>query len=156
MILRRSNSPAVTRSCLCAGYSTYRPKLTVKKSWKNMHFHSKMAWQPVTYDVICRNHSNWPSLNLSQKVREGERNRYGKRQVLIFYRRINCVHNCKDHSSFDFIPAVLTYDLFHMHLSMGPLLSRSICMVKTMFCTESSLQSSFYTYVIYWDTHCVT
>ena len=29
-ILRRSNSAAVTRSCLCAGYSVYRPKRTVK------------------------------------------------------------------------------------------------------------------------------
>ena len=37
---------------------------------------------------------------------------------------INCVHNCEDHSSFDFIPAVLIYDLFHIHLSMGLLLSR--------------------------------
>ena len=31
-----------------------------------MHFHSKMAWPPVTYDIISRNHSNWPSLTLSQ------------------------------------------------------------------------------------------
>ena len=31
-----------------------------------MHFHSKMAWPPATYDIISRNHSNWPSLNLSQ------------------------------------------------------------------------------------------
>ena len=38
---------------------------------------------------------------------------------------INCVHNCEDHSSFDFISAVFIYDLFHMHLSMGLLLSRS-------------------------------
>ena len=30
MILRRCNSPAVARSCLCTGYSVYRPKLTVK------------------------------------------------------------------------------------------------------------------------------
>ena len=26
-----------------------------------------MAWPPATYDVISRNHSHWPSLNLSQK-----------------------------------------------------------------------------------------
>ena len=38
---------------------------------------------------------------------------------------INRVHNCEDHSSFDFISAVLIYHLFHMHLSMGLLLSRS-------------------------------
>ena len=31
-----------------------------------MYFHSKMAWQPATYDIISRNQSNWPSLNLSQ------------------------------------------------------------------------------------------
>ena len=31
-----------------------------------MHFHWKMAWPPATYDIISRNHSNWPSLNLSQ------------------------------------------------------------------------------------------
>ena len=34
---------------------------------------------------------------------------------------INCVHNCEDHSSFDFISAVIIviiiYDLFHMRLS---------------------------------------
>ena len=30
MILRRCNSPAVARSCLCTGYSVFRPKLTVK------------------------------------------------------------------------------------------------------------------------------
>ena len=36
-----------------------------------MYFNPKMAWPPATYDVISRNHSNWPSLNLSQKVRKG-------------------------------------------------------------------------------------
>ena len=30
--------------------------------------------------------------------------------------KFNCVHNCEDHSSFDFISAVLIYDLFHIHL----------------------------------------
>ena len=30
MILRQCNSPAVARSCLCTGYSVFRPKLTVK------------------------------------------------------------------------------------------------------------------------------
>ena len=30
---------------------------------------------------------------------------------------IHCVvHNCEDHSSFDFISAVLLYNLFHIHL----------------------------------------
>ena len=27
-----------------------------------MYFHPKLAWPPATYDVIARNHSNWPSL----------------------------------------------------------------------------------------------
>ena len=50
-----------------------------------MYFHPKMAWPPATYDVISRNHSNWPSLNLSQNVRKGWTNSYWKRQVLMFY-----------------------------------------------------------------------
>ena len=45
--------------------------LLFKKVKKNMHFHSKMAWPPATYDVISRNHRNWPSLILSQNVRVG-------------------------------------------------------------------------------------
>ena len=38
---------------------------------------------------------------------------------LVSYVFINCVHNCKDHSSFDSISVVLIilYDLFHIHLS---------------------------------------
>ena len=44
-----------------------------------------MAWPPATYDIISRNHSNWPSLNLSQNVRERWTNIYWKRQVLMFY-----------------------------------------------------------------------
>ena len=35
-----------------------------------------MAWPPSIYDVISRNHSNWPSLNLSQNVRKGWTNSY--------------------------------------------------------------------------------
>ena len=46
-----------------------------------------MVWPLATYDVISRNHSNWPSLNLSQNVREGWTNRYWKRHVLMFYPR---------------------------------------------------------------------
>ena len=57
----------------------------VGKSWKTTYFHSKMAWPPATYDVISRNHSNWPSLNLSQNVREGWTSSYWKSQVLMFY-----------------------------------------------------------------------
>ena len=43
-------------------------------------------------------------------------------EVLIFFSGffrncINCVHKCEDHSSFDFISAVLVYDLFHLRLS---------------------------------------
>ena len=57
----------------------------VERSWKNKYFHSKMACPPATYDVISHNHSNWPSLNLPQNVREGRTNSYWKRQVLMFY-----------------------------------------------------------------------
>ena len=47
----------------------------VEKSWKKMY----------TYDVISRNHSSWPSLNLSQNVPEGWTNSCWKFQVLTFY-----------------------------------------------------------------------
>ena len=60
----------------------------VEKSWKNMHFHSKIAWPPPTYDVISCNHRNLPSLNLTQIVRKGwtvERTSYWKYQGLMFY-----------------------------------------------------------------------
>ena len=43
------------------------------------------TWPSATYDLISRNHSNWPSLNLSQNVREEWTNSYWKRQVLIFF-----------------------------------------------------------------------
>ena len=57
----------------------------VEKSWKNMYFHSKMAWPPATYVVISRNHRNWPPLNLTQNAREGWTNSYWKHQVMMFY-----------------------------------------------------------------------
>ena len=57
----------------------------VGKSWKNVYFHSKMAWPPPTNDVISRNHKNWPLLNLTQNAREGWTNSYWKHQVLMFY-----------------------------------------------------------------------
>ena len=41
-----------------------------------MYFHPKMAWPPSIYDVISRNHSNWPSRNLAQNVRKGWTNSY--------------------------------------------------------------------------------
>ena len=34
---------------------------------------------------MSRNHSNWPSLNVSENVREGWTNSYWKHQVLMFY-----------------------------------------------------------------------
>ena len=43
------------------------------------------TYPPASYDVISGNHSNWPSLNLSQNVRKGWTNSYWKRQVLMFY-----------------------------------------------------------------------
>ena len=33
-----------------------------------MYSHPKLAWPPAPYVVISRNHSNWPSLNLSQNA----------------------------------------------------------------------------------------
>ena len=52
----------------------------VEWSWKNMYFHPKMTWASATNDFISRNHSNWPSLNLSQNLREGWTNSYWKHQ----------------------------------------------------------------------------
>ena len=48
-----------------------------------MYFHSKMAWPPRTYDIISRNHRNWPLLNLTQNAREGWTNSCWKNRVLI-------------------------------------------------------------------------
>ena len=62
-----------------------KPTLPNSNSIWDMYFHSKMAWPPATCHVISRNHSNWPSLNLSQNVPEGWTNSYWKRQVLMFY-----------------------------------------------------------------------
>ena len=50
-----------------------------------MYFHFKMAWPPATYDIISRNHRNWPLLNLTQNARERWTNSYWKHQVLMFY-----------------------------------------------------------------------
>ena len=55
-------------------FASFNPQpsfLLLKEDEKIMYFLSKMAWPPATYDVISRNHSNWPSLNLSQNAREG-------------------------------------------------------------------------------------
>ena len=57
----------------------------VERNWENRYFQPKLAGPSATYDVISRNHSYWPSLNLSQIVREGWTNSYWKRQVLMFY-----------------------------------------------------------------------
>ena len=57
----------------------------VERSSKNMYFRSTFAWPPATYDVISRKQSNWPSLNLTQNLREGWTNNYWKRQELMFY-----------------------------------------------------------------------
>ena len=45
----------------------------------------KIGVTSCTFDVISRNHSTWPSLNLSQNLREGWTNSYWKCQVLMFY-----------------------------------------------------------------------
>ena len=57
----------------------------VERSWKNMYFHPKLAWPSATDNAISRNHSNWPSLSLSQYLREVWANSYWKRQVLMFF-----------------------------------------------------------------------
>ena len=58
----------------------------MKEVEKNMHFHSKMAWPPSTYDLLSRNHRNWSSLDMPQNGREGKTNSYWKRQVLMINR----------------------------------------------------------------------
>ena len=52
---------------------------------KKIYFHAKMAWPPATHDFVSRNDRKWPSLNLSQNLREGWTNSYWKRQVLVFH-----------------------------------------------------------------------
>ena len=37
--------------------------------WKKLKKQVQMPWPPATRDVRSRNHSNWPSLNVSQSVR---------------------------------------------------------------------------------------
>ena len=59
----------------------------VERSWKNMYFHPKLAWPPATYDVISRNHSNWPSLKLSQNLCEGWTNSYAGSWCFILYKK---------------------------------------------------------------------
>ena len=44
-----------------------------------------LSTAPATYGVIYGSHSNWPSLNLSQNLREEWANSYWKRQALLFY-----------------------------------------------------------------------
>ena len=65
--------------------SATRFTFIVERSWKNMYFHPKLAWPPATDNAISRNHSNWPSLNLSQNLREVWANSCWKRQVLMFF-----------------------------------------------------------------------
>ena len=43
----------------------------IERVEEKLYLHSKMAWPPASYDVISRNHSNRPSLNLSKNVRKG-------------------------------------------------------------------------------------
>ena len=74
----------------CAFYwlcmiSATRFTFIVERSWKNIYFHPKLAWPPATDSAISGNHSNWPSLNLSQNLREVWANSYWKRQVLMFF-----------------------------------------------------------------------
>ena len=43
---------------------------------------------------------------------------------------INSLHNCKDHSLFDFISVVLIYDLFHINLSLSIFDCNSVIFIK--------------------------
>ena len=80
-ILRNQVKTAMNGIVLCLTYkkhinkhfASFHPQalLLLLKKVEKMHFHSKMAWPPATYDVISRNHSNRPSLNLSQNACEG-------------------------------------------------------------------------------------
>ena len=42
----------------------------------------------------------------------------------------HCLYNCEDHSSFDFISAVLIYDLFHINLSLSFFDCNSLIFIK--------------------------
>ena len=57
--------------------------------WKKLKKHvlllKKMAWPPLTYDVISRYHRNWPWLNLTHNAHERWTNSYRKHFVLMFY-----------------------------------------------------------------------
>ena len=74
--IRNQLKTARNGNFLCLKWTLYmilatRITFTNERSWKYMYFYSKMAWPAATYDVISPYHSNWPSLNLSQNVREG-------------------------------------------------------------------------------------
>ena len=53
---------------------------------------------------------------------------------------INCLHNCKDHSLFDFISAVLIYDLFHINLSLSFFDCNSLIFIKVPVTSCASSQ----------------
>ena len=62
---------AINNNFLCLHHFIHKLYFYCWKKLKNMHFHSKMAWPPATYNVIYRNPSNWLSLNLPQNARDG-------------------------------------------------------------------------------------
>ena len=59
MIPRRSNSPAVTRSCLCGGYSVYRPTAYCK----NYEHNHSQTWKANNLLFV------WNANNLSIQVK---------------------------------------------------------------------------------------
>ena len=65
----------------------YKIYFIVKRSWKKMYFHSKIAWTPGTYDVISvtivTDHQ-WTCIKMLE--RDFKTNSYWKIQVLIFNR----------------------------------------------------------------------
>jgi len=64
-------------------FASFHPQallLLLKEVEKTGIFTQKWLDHLITYDVISRKHSNWPSLNLSQNVREGWTNSYWRKE----------------------------------------------------------------------------
>ena len=76
---------ALTKLLIILNYFIHKFYFYCWKKLKNVHFHSKIAWPPATYDTVSHNHSNWPLLNLSQNACKGWTNNYRKPQMLMFY-----------------------------------------------------------------------
>ena len=60
-----------------------RRTFIVEKSWKNMYFHPKLAWPPITYDVISR--KQLTITKLVSKSARGMNEQLQKTSGLMFY-----------------------------------------------------------------------